>query len=518
MQRKALIYSRISRVGGRRGEGFISRETQVVGCEGRAGSLDWGIVGHEHDENETGGNLQRPGWQAIMARLLDPLDVANAVIVVRVDRFARTVAEGAPEVKRIQAAGAAFAAVDVPMDTDTPTGRMLLNNHLTAAEYQLDVLKLSWWDAKEKAIARGAHIGRTPHGLGRVPKNARERAGCLFPLPEWQPILVALFDRLAQSPIGDGDAAAWANTHAPRPDGSAWVARTIASVRTNRVYIGEVSYSPRTQTFAPLVNREAHEPIVSEATFRTAQVRPRNANGGGRLTGVTQTSALLRGKVRCGCCGHFAPPSGGGGTGGAARVLTYHCNPRKVMFKCQDPPTVSRDRLDAFVMDAVRAQFSAEPLSVDIALMEALDRESAAAQHELADAREEAKLLKANTSQMARFPDEWAAAYDAACARERLAETAMQAHVAKRPKRPLGGRELRFEDFTVEDWRDLIGETVDYVAVRSGRAPIGERALVVFAGEGYADLPGKGRPATEPYGLWDKHRAMVGVAPSNDPA
>lgn len=68
----------------------------------------------------------------------------GGVIVVRVDRFARTVAEGAPMIHRIETAGGLFAAVDVAMDTNTPHGRYLLNLYLNNAELDLNLLEAGW--------------------------------------------------------------------------------------------------------------------------------------------------------------------------------------------------------------------------------------------------------------------------------------------------------------------------------------------------------------------------------------
>src|SRR4051794_20472228 len=94
-------YTRISRVGARKGEGFISLDDQREGIVRRAAELNLEIGEWFHDPDYSGGNLQRPEWERLMGRVLDPSDPISGVVVVRVDRFARTVPEGAPEVKRI---------------------------------------------------------------------------------------------------------------------------------------------------------------------------------------------------------------------------------------------------------------------------------------------------------------------------------------------------------------------------------------------------------------------------------
>lgn len=86
-----IAYTRISRLGGRRGEGFVSQEDQADGITGRVRELGLRIVDWAHDPDCTGGNLRRPEWEHAMQRILDLTDPVSGVIVVRVDRFARNV-------------------------------------------------------------------------------------------------------------------------------------------------------------------------------------------------------------------------------------------------------------------------------------------------------------------------------------------------------------------------------------------------------------------------------------------
>jgi DNA invertase Pin-like site-specific DNA recombinase len=249
MGREVVGYTRISRVGGRKGEGFISQADQQEGITARARELGLVIAEWAHDEDSSGGNLQRPEWERVMARILDESDPIHGVIVVRVDRFARTVPEGAPEVKRIwesnRGAGI-FVAADLPLDTTTPYGRKMLWDWLSNAELQLEMLKASWWRAKERAIRRGAHIGPTPLAFERIPKNAERDAGKLVPRPEWIPVMRAVFQYAADHPTElEAPIMRWANEHAPRPDGRAWTHTTIANTLRNRIYLGEVAYRPQ---------------------------------------------------------------------------------------------------------------------------------------------------------------------------------------------------------------------------------------------------------------------------------
>jgi len=184
-ERPVAGYIRVSRIGGRSGEGYISPDEQRQQIERYAKELGvriaedaWG-----DDQDYSGGNFNRPGWESIVKRIES--GELGGVIVLRVDRFARNVPDGAAQIRHIvDECHGIFGSAQERMDPATPSGRYMLQQFLNNAELQLNMLKGSWKTAKERAIKRGAHIGPTPLGFGRIPKG-EERSGVLFPLPEW---------------------------------------------------------------------------------------------------------------------------------------------------------------------------------------------------------------------------------------------------------------------------------------------------------------------------------------------
>ena len=56
-------YVRVSRVGGREGEGYISPTVQRESIEGYARDLEGEIVAWRDDQDYSGGNVERPGFQ-----------------------------------------------------------------------------------------------------------------------------------------------------------------------------------------------------------------------------------------------------------------------------------------------------------------------------------------------------------------------------------------------------------------------------------------------------------------------
>jgi hypothetical protein len=485
-------------VGGRKGDGYISPGEQRDGITARASELDATIPedGWFFDEDYTGGNFRRPEWERLLRRI-ETGDLAG-VICVRVDRFARNVAEGATMIARIEKAGGMFAAVDVPMDTRTPTGRYMLNQFLNNAEFQLNLLKASWIRAKQRAIARGAHIGKTPTGMGRVPKNAESRAGCLFPLDDWRAPLVAIFQYAASVPsdVSTTVIAHWANGRARRPDGRLWTPTSIGHVLSNRVYIGEISYRPRPNAevqFTPLVNRHAHEPMVDEATFLAAQ-RTTSPRQDTRLSRSSRVS-ILQGLVRCCGCRHTMPPSMAGGSLETDPVDVYRCVGKFSSGVCAERPSIVSRNLETWVVDQVKAQFVMDESFAPV--VDDRRDEITAAQQEATAAAATLDAIEKNVALAANQPTSWANAVAEARkllteAQERLAELISASKLVS-----LTPAKLDWDSITRQELRDeILPAKIDCIMVRKGRGlMVHERAIILWRGQAPHDLPGKGRPA-----------------------
>ncbi|HEX5955690.1 MAG TPA: recombinase family protein, partial [Solirubrobacterales bacterium] len=113
-------YLRVSRVGGRDGEGYISPEVQREAIEGYAQDLGGEIVAWHDDQDYSGGNIERPGFQAALERLRG--GDSGGIVVMAIDRFARSVADGAAIVKEIIDRDQVFASCQERIDPRTDEG------------------------------------------------------------------------------------------------------------------------------------------------------------------------------------------------------------------------------------------------------------------------------------------------------------------------------------------------------------------------------------------------------------
>ena len=474
-------YIRVSRIGGRSGDGYISPDEQKEAIAAYANELGLRIPKNAwiDDQDYSGGNLERPGWESLVRRI--EAGELGGVVVLRTDRFARNVPDGASQIRHIvDECDALFASAQERMDPRTPTGRYMLQQFLNNAELQLNNLKASWRSAKERAIKRGAHIGPTPLGLQRIPKG-EQRSGCLFPDKTWKPIIKALFNRAAQTSDGNLLIAKWMNEHHPRPDGRRWTATTVGHVIANRVYLGEVSYRPRKDDFAPLVNPEAHEPMIDDATWSAAQ----------RTPGVQRTNAgplnKLAGLVRCAGCRYRMSASRGG-----ANIRVYRCNGHHGAGECPAPAVIKADTLEEWVIAQVQTQWHTR-FEVTVQDLSS-DRAAKDAAKELEDAQAELRAFADDLTARRLLGDGYHPALEARAKAVENAEAALADLNTGREQAALA--ELSWDSLDPAETREVLAGALDAVYVRRGRGlRVEERACLVWAGELDEDAPSRGRAA-----------------------
>jgi len=457
-------YVRVSRVGGREGEGYISPAVQREAIESYAKELGGEIVAWHDDQDYGGGNIDRPGFQAIIERLRD--GATDGVVVMKIDRFARSVADGASIVREIVERDQVFASCHERIDPRTPEGKFMLTSFLANAELFLDQVKAGWLTAKSRAIARGVHIGPTPIGY------RRERHQPLEPHPLYGPAISKLFKR-AMSERSDAELARYMTTMAPREGGQPWQSSEIRRWLRSRIYLGEVRYGS-------LVNREAHEPLTDPDTFEKAQRMP------GQQRRNHGSPFLLAGLVRCSCCRYSMSGFNHGGADRSTRV--YRCGRAKTR-NCSGASVIVAKRLEDHVLDVVREhlrglELEAADAGVDLARLE----------REASEAEVELDAFAADLGARRRLGEQgWQAALEArADDRDAKRDARDRAHASSR----LVAVAQDLDDLGHEDLRDLLGGMIRHVFIRRRPrgASVADRALIVWSDDPRAiDVPGPHR-------------------------
>lgn len=462
-------YIRVSRIAGREGEGYISPDVQRESIERYAAELGGEIVAWFDDQDYSGGNTDRPGFQKILRRLEQR--ETDGIVVMAIDRFSRSTADGSKIVREIVDRDQVFASCHERIDTTTDEGRYMLRSFLSNAELFLDQKRTQWKTAKGRAIARGAHIGPTPNGYLKVEPlptkpthiSPIESAaaggptgpGILTPRPVYGEAMTALFERAATRTYGPSSLSVWLTEKAPREGGAPWSPTEINRWLGNRVYLGEV----RSGT---LVNATAHEPLTDLETFERCKREPgerRQRNPIFKLTGL----------VRCAGCRYAMSGQTYGGRGGISPV--YRCH----RPTCPARSVVVAARLEEYVADLVIKR------QRGVVLAQSDDGEDLAAVEAYDDAVEEVEAFVGDLGARKLLGEHlWQDGLRARVAERDRLKGARDAALGRIKARELAMRPV--SDADEHGLRDLLTGMVRHIFVRRGRGlPVEERALVIWA-------------------------------------
>lgn len=112
----------------------------------------------EFTDVESGSHLRRPRLVA-MLREIDRRKIQH-VVVTKIDRLSRSLADGIALVDRIASAGVGLVVMDQPIDTTTPAGRAGLHLLQVFAQWQREDLSERAQRGIAAARARGVRFGR----------------------------------------------------------------------------------------------------------------------------------------------------------------------------------------------------------------------------------------------------------------------------------------------------------------------------------------------------------------------
>jgi len=374
-------YIRVSRVGGRKGESFISPKVQREKIKGWAELHDVKLGEVVVEEDVSGA---RPVDDRELGTLLKRVESGQSagIVTYKLSRFGRGALETLQAVDRIRIAGGRLVTVEDGVDSTKPGGRLLLTVLAGLAEEELEQRRAGWMTARRRALERGVHVGPTPVGY------RRRTDGRLVDDATTAPFIAKVFGMRGEGRSW-GEIARFLTENNVLPverngrRSVAWSRSGVSSVIRNRVYRGELWDRDE------LVCKEAHEPLVSEGEWKLAQLG--NGNGVGHVKdGTIAAQGLLTGIVYCESCGHRLSLTGS--TVKGERIANYFCRAHHATGECKAPAVASTRTLDPYVEELLREAL-ADPNSKLIKAHEVSDRIMAAAKaRQAADAELDAFL------------------------------------------------------------------------------------------------------------------------------
>lgn len=116
-------------------------------------------------EEYTGKADKRPR----LSELLAEISTGDTLTVTKLDRLARSLADGANLINDLFARGIAIHVLDMGLLDDTPTGRLIINIFLSVAEFERNMII--------ERTHLGLEVARTKEGfrMGRKPLDAKRK-------------------------------------------------------------------------------------------------------------------------------------------------------------------------------------------------------------------------------------------------------------------------------------------------------------------------------------------------------
>jgi DNA invertase Pin-like site-specific DNA recombinase len=291
---RCAIYTRKSTEHGLELE-FNSLDAQRDACEAyikSQASQGWkALPQHYDDPAYSGGNLDRPALKKLLADI--EAGRVDVVVVYKIDRLTRSLADFAKLVEAFDARSISFVAVTQQFNTTTSMGRLTLNVLLSFAQFERELSSERVRDKIAASRRKGKWTGGTV-ALGYdgkdkklvVNKKEAETVRAIFHLY----LELKSFSKLVSELDRRGIVTKRRNTKVAKYNGAIpFTYGPLAYFLKNRVYLGEVHHGGKWF-------EGEHKAIIDRATFdRVQELLKSKAQG--RKVKRSESGALLQGKL-----------------------------------------------------------------------------------------------------------------------------------------------------------------------------------------------------------------------------
>jgi DNA invertase Pin-like site-specific DNA recombinase len=130
------------------------RRAILAECERRG----WTLVDVIEDAGYSAKDLKRPGVKLALRELEDKR--ATALVIAKLDRLSRSLLDFAAIMATAQRQGWALVALDLGVDTSTPSGEMMANVLASFAQYERRLISQRTKDALAVKRSQGVRLGR----------------------------------------------------------------------------------------------------------------------------------------------------------------------------------------------------------------------------------------------------------------------------------------------------------------------------------------------------------------------
>jgi len=139
----------------------LGLEAQRDTIQRYADAQGWGVIWYG-DAGLSAKSLDRPQLQAALARIhvIPKRRDVDGIVVAKLDRLSLSVVDFAGVLELARARKWALVAIDLGVDTSTPTGELVANVMMSVAQWERRVIGERTSAAMQAAKRQGRHMGR----------------------------------------------------------------------------------------------------------------------------------------------------------------------------------------------------------------------------------------------------------------------------------------------------------------------------------------------------------------------
>src|SRR5215831_15581970 len=282
----------------------------------------WTCLPDRYDDGGfTGGNMDRPALQRLMVDIR--AGQIDCVVTYKVDRLSRSLLDFAKMMETFEQHGVSFVSITQQFNSATSMGRLILNVLLSFAQFEREIIAERTRDKMAATRRKGKWSGGTPVlGYDLDPRGRRphvneeeaQRVRAIFALYlEHQALLPVVEELTRRSWVGKR----WQTRKGRQRGGRPFDKTGLYRLLTNVAYAGKVRYKDEVH--------DGEQPALIDAdTFGRVQALLRSHGPEVGPPSVHRFTALLKGLLRCVCCGCAMTPAHTTRKGGL-RYRYYTC-------------------------------------------------------------------------------------------------------------------------------------------------------------------------------------------------
>lgn len=292
--RRCAVYTRKSSEEGLE-QAFNSLDAQREACEAYIKSQaheGWQLVDGAYDDGGfSGGNMERPGLAHLMTDLKQGL--VDTVVVYKVDRLTRSLADFAKIVEVLDGMNASFVSVTQQFNTTTSMGRLTLNVLLSFAQFEREVTgerirdKIAASKRKGMWMGGSAPLGYEIRERRLVPNDAEaETVRDIFRTYLRLEAVPALHTELRRQRVVSK---IWISTKGNRRGGTTYSRGALYYLLRNPIYIGLIPHGGETYPgqHPGIISRELWEGVQARLDANRSSIRVARATPSPRpLAGI----------------------------------------------------------------------------------------------------------------------------------------------------------------------------------------------------------------------------------------